>query len=135
MDVPRRQLFATLLVDILEFLASSNADQFADSTRPVYAGEAIQSERRLLSSFMSANGHPVSFLNVLGQVDRALLQSERGRLDRLYRIVLATFFPEQGAAPGNDRGEIGRLDTVIRAFYRLVDGKNTSRCCHSDRFR
>lgn len=82
-----REPFVVLLVDILAFLIRSNADLYHGRTRAAYAGEGVQSERRLFSSFISPRGEPNSFIEVLRRFSGASLRAQAPRLEELSLIA------------------------------------------------
>lgn len=120
MDVQHQLPFVTLAVEVLNFLTNDD-DQYAETMRPSYAGEGFQSERRLLSSFVSVNSQPQLFMDILRQIGGPLLHSEYQQLAHVYLNVHGIITPRISQA-GPDAG---RLNAVLRSFYELLECKQS----------
>ena len=111
--------FVALLVNILMNLLFDDRDQYANAPRrPHYAGEGIQSERRLFASFISARGQPVSFLEVLGRMSGALLRHEAQTL-----IGLLDTAERRLALLSDMDVDRERLVNVVLSLQRLIQGE------------
>ncbi|KAK4540232.1 hypothetical protein LTR36_009637 [Oleoguttula mirabilis] len=121
MSAAERRPFVALLIWILETILLDDRDQYQDSTRPAYAAEGVQSERRLLSAFLAERAHPLVFLDVIRQLGSALLhefapkiEAMRTRLEALTRQVPADH-------PNRDQ-----LRRVTQYFNALAQHARTS---------
>ncbi|KYG44491.1 hypothetical protein M433DRAFT_5404 [Acidomyces richmondensis BFW] len=87
--------FVALLVDMLRFLIERNEDLYAGTTRPIFAGDDFQSERRLFASFIAPRGQAILFLGYVGRWGRAALRPHAPRLADIYALMLQQLSPEQ----------------------------------------
>lgn len=134
MENPTRQRFVTLLVEALWFLVWNDGDLYANATRPDYAGDAYQSERRLFSSFIAPRGHPLAFLEVLirfGNPYRPLLRVCAPRIGQIQAAITAGIASVHQRDPSQDVAQMQRIDAAVKMLFRCK--LPALRCPHEER--
>lgn len=111
MSLAERRPFFTLLMDILEYSLLNDHDQYGSSARPAYAGEGVQSERRLFMAFLAPRAQPLAFLAVIWHCGSALVREFRGRIDRM-RVTLEGFWQRMGEDHPN-RAQLARVKQYL----------------------
>jgi len=116
--------FVALLVDMLRFLVERNEDLYAGTTRPIFAGDDFQSERRLFASFIAPRGQAILFLGYVGRWGRAALRAQAQRLAEIYALMLQQLTPEQRQDMANHvRNVVMALRTLASEGKSLRDWK------------
>ncbi|EMC91407.1 hypothetical protein BAUCODRAFT_327199 [Baudoinia panamericana UAMH 10762] len=110
MAVEDREPYVGILVDALWHITARPDDIYPRDSGPIFVGEAIRSERNLLSCFLSPYSQPISCINILSHISVQLLEPHRATIVRSCRQMRQTL--------ASDRSLDQRVQQAIHTLER-----------------